>query len=103
MRLQEIMHTRVVTIGPDKPADLAWSLMQRREIRHLVVTDKARLVGVVSERDLGGRSGERIRRNRAVRDLMSPEVASALPETTLREAANLMRGRLIGCLPVVEE
>jgi CBS domain-containing protein len=103
MRLQEIMSTRVVTIGPDKPAELAWSRMQGREIRHLVVTDKERLVGVVSERDLGGRNGERIRKNRAVRDLMTPEVASAVPETTLRQAANLMRGRLIGCLPVVEQ
>lgn len=43
-----------------------------------------------------------MRRNRAVRELMSAEVASAVPHTTLRQAANLMRGRLIGSLPVVE-
>jgi CBS domain-containing protein len=37
-----------------------------------------------------------------VRDLMTPQVAVATPATTLRQAANLLRGRLIGCLPVVE-
>jgi CBS domain-containing protein len=103
MRLQEIMNTRVATIGPDAPARDAWSRMQDRRIRHLVVTEGRRLVGVISERDLGGRGGAEVRGKRAVRELMSAEVASAVPHTTLRQAANLMRGRLIGSLPVVED
>jgi acetoin utilization protein AcuB len=102
MRLHEIMSTRVATIGPDDAASKAWSRMQQRRIRHLVVADRTRLVGVISERDLGGRAGANIRRGRTVRDLMTPDVASAAPDTTLRQAANLMRGRLIGSLPVVE-
>jgi hypothetical protein len=31
--------------------------MQRQRIRHLLMTENGRLVGVLSERDLGGRSG----------------------------------------------
>jgi acetoin utilization protein AcuB len=77
--------------------------MQDRRIRHLVVTDRKHVVGIISERDLGGRGGADIRRNRAVRDLMSSKVADAGPGTTLRQAANLMSSRLIGCLPVVDE
>jgi CBS domain-containing protein/ribosome-associated translation inhibitor RaiA len=103
MRLQEIMNTRVATIGPDETAANAWSRMQNRRIRHLVVTEEEHMVGVISERDLGGRNGAGIRRHRAVRDLMTPRAASAVPGTTLRQAANLMRGRLIGSLPVVED
>lgn len=103
MRLQEIMNTDVVTIGPDEPANTAWSQMERKRIRHLVVMEDGRLVGVLSERDLGGRSGASVRRNRTVRELMTPQVASAKPTTTLRQAANLMRGRLIGSLPVLED
>ncbi len=103
MRLQEIMSTRVITIGPDEPASAAWSRMEREGIRHLVVAEGRRPLGVLSERDLGGRKGGAVRRGRTVRDLMTRHVASARPSTTLREAANLMRGRLIGSLPVVED
>jgi CBS domain-containing protein len=102
MRLREIMSARVVTIEPREPASVAWSRMQRQRIRHLVVTENARLVGVVSERDLGGRNGDAIRRGRVVQDLMTARVVGAETKTTLRQAANLMRGRRIGCLPVFE-
>lgn len=103
MRLQEIMSTRIVSVGPDETADAAWSEMQRRGIRHLVVLEDGRMVGVLSERDLGGRDGAASRRGRAVRELMTASPASAAPTTTLRQAANLMRGRLIGSLPVVAD
>jgi CBS domain-containing protein len=76
--------------------------MRKHRIRHLVVTDDGALAGVISERDLGGRSGDETRKGRTVAELMSSRVVSAAPTTTLREAANLMRGRLIGSLPVLE-
>jgi CBS domain-containing protein len=97
------MRTNVVTIEPTDTASAAWSRMQQRRIRHLVVTENGELVGVLSERDLGGRSGASVRKGKSVGELMSPKVVSVGPETTLREAANLMRGRLVGSLPVVED
>lgn len=103
MRLQEFMTTDVVTIGPDEAADVAWSRMEQEGIRHLVVQEGGDLIGVVSERDLGGRKGGALRKGRTVRDFMTPRVAVAKPGTTLRQAANMMRGRLIGCLPVVSD
>ncbi len=103
MRLQEIMNTDVVTIRPDQTATAAWTRMQRKRIRHLVVSEDSRLLGMISDRDLGGRDGAAVRRGRTVRDLMTENVATASPTTTLRQAANLMRGRLIGSLPVLED
>jgi CBS domain-containing protein/ribosome-associated translation inhibitor RaiA len=102
MRLSEIMNPRVVTIGPKEAADVAWGRMQRRRIRHLVVMEDAHLVGILSERDLGGRSGADLRRSRVVEELMTARLVSVEPTMTLREAANLMRGRRIGCLPVLD-
>lgn len=102
MRLQEILNPDVVVIGPDETADSAWSRMRRKRIRHLVVTEGVHLVGVISDRDLGGAHGAALRRGRTVRELMTTSPAVAMPTTTLRQAANLMRGRLIGSLPVVE-
>jgi CBS domain-containing protein len=103
MRLQEIMNTRVLSVGSQDEATFAWSRMQRRRIRHLVVVDGDRLVGVLSDRDLGGRDGAVLRRGRVVADLMSSRVVSGHPTMTLRQAANLMRGRRISCLPVLDE
>jgi len=102
MRLRELMRTRVVTIESGEGAGSAWSKMRKHRIRHLVVTESGSLAGVISERDLGGRSGDEIRTGRTVGALMSSRVVSAEPTTTLSEAANLMRGRLIGSLPVLE-
>jgi CBS domain-containing protein len=76
--------------------------MRRGRIRHLVVMERGRLVGVLSERDLGGRAGADTRKRRKVQDLMTPHVASAVPETTVGEAAELMREQLIGSLPVLD-
>ena len=101
--IREVMSTRVITIGPKEAATEAWTRLRRGRIRHLVVMDGRRLVGVLSERDLGGRAGANTRKRRRVQDLMTAHVVSADPETTLREAADLMRKRLIGSLPVLDD
>jgi CBS domain-containing protein/ribosome-associated translation inhibitor RaiA len=102
MQLGEIMTPRVVTIAPDAPASAAWTRMRRRGIRHLVVMDNGQLVGVVSERDLGGRAGTSKRRGRLVRNMMTRNVVNAGPEMSVDDAADRMRERLIGSLPVME-
>jgi CBS domain-containing protein len=102
MRLREIMTTPVVSVSPDEPARSAWARMELKGIRHMVVTEGRLLLGVLSDRDLGGIKGGALRKGRTVRDLMTLQVTTATPGTTLRQAANLMRGQLIGCLPVVD-
>jgi CBS domain-containing protein len=87
-------------VSPGQPAEHAWELMQARRIHHLVVTENARIVGVLSDRDAGGRRGESLRRNRTVGELMTDRVVTVNSRTTVRQAANLMRGRSIGCVVV---
>lgn len=103
MRLADIMETAVDTIGLDDSAEAAWERMRLGRIHHLVVMNEHAMAGVISDRDLGGARGARLRDGRQVRDLMTPNVVAAAPTTTVREAANLMRGRSIGCLPVVQK
>ncbi|MDQ3365683.1 MAG: CBS domain-containing protein [Myxococcota bacterium] len=102
MRIAEIMTRNVRSVPPELSAQRAWSEMQRARIHHLVVMERARIVGIVSARDLGGPRGAAIRGHRTVADLMTPQVVAAAPETTVRKAAQLLRGRVIGCLPVVD-
>lgn len=75
--------------------------MRDQRIRHLVVIEHGRLVGVLSSRDFE-RHGDTIA-ERTVGELMTRSPASAMPRTTLRQAANLMRGGLIGSLPIVQD
>jgi acetoin utilization protein AcuB len=96
MRLQDIMSTPVETITTRTPAAEARALMKRQAIHHLVVMDGRKPIGVVSARDL---AADRLG---SVRDIMSAPVATARPRATVREAANLLRGRTVGCLPIVD-
>ena len=57
---------------------------------------------MISASDLGGKSGEPVRARRRVIDLMTEKLVVAQPETTVREAANLMRGHAVNCLPVFD-
>lgn len=99
MRVEEIMKKRVETIAADEPIIAAVERMRQRRIRHLVVMRGKVIAGIVSDRDLGAlRPGQAF-----VEDVMSAPAVSATPETTVRKAANLLRGRSIGCLPVMEK
>ncbi len=101
MRLEEVMTAPVVTVNAEDEASVAWERMRRRRVRHLVVTGPdGHMCGVVSAGDLGGRSGDLVRSGRRVADLMTGKVVVASPDTTVREAANLMRGHGLNCLPV---
>ena len=101
MRVREVMTERVKTVPAAATADEAWALMRTHGVHHLVVMEGREIVGVVSDRDLGGRRGAAVRSHRMVSELMTEHVVTADPELTVRKAANLMRGRSIGCLVVV--
>ncbi|MEM0217293.1 MAG: CBS domain-containing protein [Candidatus Nezhaarchaeales archaeon] len=49
---REIMSTPLITIEPETPLTTAMSRMARNKIRRLVVLNKGRLVGIVTERDV---------------------------------------------------
>jgi CBS domain-containing protein len=76
--------------------------MRSKRIHHLIVTEGARLVGLLSDRDAGGRRGASVRRDRTVADLMTPAVITVQPSIPVRKAADMMRGRSIGCLVVTD-
>lgn len=100
MRLGEIMSEDVEIIAASAPLAEAREQMRRQEVRHLLVTDGASVVGVLSQRDVSRRRGNETLK---VRDAMSAPVVIAGPRTNVREAANLLRGNRIGCLPIVDD
>lgn len=101
MRLREVMRRDVETISPRESAAIAFERMRRSKIRHLVVKDGSKVVGVLSDRDVAGLGS--LRQVETVGDVMTAPAVCGTPDLTIRKAANLMRGRTVGCLPVLDE
>ena len=102
MRVFEIMTEGVQTVPQTMPAADAWELMRRKRIHHLVVTRDLAVVGILSDRDTGSGVGADVRALHTVADLMTSQGVTVRANDTLRTLANVMRGRTIGCAPVVE-
>jgi CBS domain-containing protein len=96
------MSCEIKTTRPDASATEARSAMRTSRLRHLLVVDGRDVVGIISDRDLGGRLASSAE-GRSVGDLMTRTIVTARPETTVRQAANLLRGHVIGCLVVLDE
>ncbi|MDH5308165.1 MAG: CBS domain-containing protein [Myxococcales bacterium] len=110
----EIMEREVATLGADEHLDLVEDVMRLGRVRHMPVLDGDRVIGIVSQRDLLAASlskalafdpSERrtFLRSIVVREVMSRDVETIEPDATLREAAQRMMQRNIGCLPVVRD
>ena len=99
------------TVTADTPLREAFRRMRQHGIRHLLVMDRDRVVGVISDRDLRRNDGEGdiwalsahylLERGLHARDVMRADLVTVEDETSTAEAARLMIERRIGCLPVV--
>jgi CBS domain-containing protein len=109
------MTTDVFTLRRNDRLSIADDLMRQRRIRHIPVLDEdGRLAGIVSQRDLfrsailrtlgfGSRAEDQVLNSLVVKEAMTTQVETIGPDAPIREAAERMCGRKIGCLPVVED
>ena len=103
-RVEQVMSTKVFTVGPDDVIDLAASLMDWKHVRHVPVEEGGKLVGVLSSRALlriiaRGQTPETV----AVRDIMVTDIVTIGPDASPLEAIALMRDKGLGALPVVDK
>lgn len=115
MKVREWMSPDPVTVGPDTTVAAARDLLDAKGFRHLPVVDHGRLIGIVSDRDVGI-SATALRtalREHTIEDLLDDgrpieAVMSTRPhvipaDATLEEAARLLVSRRISALPVVDD
>jgi CBS domain-containing membrane protein len=114
MLVKDLMTTDVFTVDRNEALLTADRMMNLGRIRHVVVVgDDGELAGVVSQRDLfhsglikalgyGTRAMQKTLDTLMVKEVMSTDVVTTRPDTPLRNAAELMFTRKIGCLPVVD-
>ena len=110
MLVRDFMTRKVITVNAGTPSHEALSLMKRRHIRRLPVLQGKQLVGIVTWADLMRASSSSARKSASteatavtVMDLMTPNPLTVAEDTTLEEAAVLMRNHKVGGLPVVED
>ena len=106
--LRQVMTPAPFCIGPEASALELVMLLNERGHRHLLVTDdRKRLVGVISDRDVGRCFGpgkypdkEALKKITAGQ-LMSTNVVTISPDAPLQSAVSLMVDNGISCLPVI--
>ena len=104
LTVADIMTRQVVTLNPHHSFSDAVTLMAKHSFRHFLVVDTAaRLVGVISDRDiLRALSRTPNWKTTSVSQFMSREVISVKPETEISAAVGKMLSKRINCLPVVD-
>ena len=96
-KVEEAMSIPLLTIKADCSILEATDLMTERSVRHLVVTEKKEVIGIISIRDVL-RSKELP--SISIRRLMSMAVFALIRGSTIRDAAKLMNHNKIGSLLV---
>jgi CBS domain-containing protein len=92
----EVMGTELFTLTPDTVVGSALRLAATKRIHHFLVIEDGSLTGIVCQDDL-----RLARQGALVGECMSSPVLCIGPETTLKEAADIMQENAVGCLPVV--
>lgn len=96
-RVEEAMSFPLLTIKADSSIFDATDLMAERFVRHLAVTEKKEVIGIVSIRDVLRSEGLPWI---SIRRLMSMAIFALIRGSTIRDAAKLMRHNKIGSLLV---
>jgi CBS domain-containing protein len=77
---------------------MAKELFRRYDIHHLVVVDQKNVIGLIADRDLMDIAGDT-----PVQRAMMRQPVTITSDETVRKAAALMSGHVIGSLPVVDD
>lgn len=98
MRVKDVMQKNVRTISPSESTEMVKEMFRRYDIHHLVVVDRKQVVGLIADRDLID-----LKRDTRVQDVMNRKPVTISREETVRKAAALMTGHVIGSLPVIDD
>lgn len=107
LHVEQYMTTSLFTVNEDELVGMVAFLMDRNDIRHVLVEDdQHRLVGIVSYRSLVRLMAEESSQGGeapAVKSVIERDPLSVAPETSTLEAIDLMRSHHVSCLPVVKD
>lgn len=100
-KVAEIMSSPVETVGRGSPVFEASKLMGEKGIKRLPVVEEGSVVGIVTQTDLI-RASASYGMWRDVTEIMSRDVARVKKAASVAEATEVMTGRKISCIVVME-
>jgi CBS domain-containing protein len=103
MKISEIMTKAAVTDSSQDTLTEACDKMRQNQTSSILIMDGERLVGIVTERDVVKAIAHGLDpKETRLKDLMTTDIVTIGPMTTLKEAANIMATKWIRHLPIVE-
>lgn len=115
MKVAQLMTKKLITVRPMDSVEEAVKLLRQRGVRHLLVMDKSRLVGIISDRDIKRALDPQKTKKRVmsvgglyfliepilVEEIMTRGPKTISPDDTAQDAALVMLANRFGALPVV--
>ena len=102
MRISDVMTEAAVTDRPDDTLEQAARKMWKQQTGSLLVLEGGELLGIVTERDILKAVANGVPLDRRISDVMSKDLITANPGTSLREAATIMTEKWIRHLPILD-
>jgi CBS domain-containing protein len=102
VRIAEVMTEAAVTDRPDDSLREAAVKMREQQTGSLLVLEGNDLVGIVTERDVLKAVATGMDLDGPISEVMSKDLVTVEPGTSLREAARIMADRWIRHLPVLD-
>jgi CBS domain-containing protein len=102
--ISEVMTPNPVTLSAGRSAVDAAELMPGRDLGDVIVMDRNRVMGIVTDRDLAGRAVASGQDPAQVRlgDICSKELYTVKPTDPAEEVINLMREKAVRWIVVIE-
>jgi acetoin utilization protein AcuB len=99
MRVRDVT-SPTLCVRYEEPSGLTLDRMRSAGVEHLIITRQKDIVGVASEKDLELFSAGNV-------DAPVGQIATAVEvlgsDAPVKDAANVMRARRVGCVPVVDD
>ena len=103
MKISEIMTQAAVTDSSEDTLTEACDKMRHAQTSSILIMDGDRMIGIVTERDVVKAVAQGLDpKETRVKDLMTSDIVTIGPMTTLKDAAEIMASKWIRHLPIVE-
>nr|WP_111976936.1 CBS domain-containing protein [Algibacillus agarilyticus] len=114
MSINQIMSTRVVSVQMDDTLATAKQIFENTKFHHLLVIEKHKLVGVVSDRDIlkqlspfidtpREHNRDTATLNKKIHQMMSRDLVVMLANEPIAKAVSLFNQHAISCIPIIDE
>ena len=113
MKIEQLMTKSIVSVRMDDMLSQVKSLFESHKFHHLLVVENAKLVGVLSDRDLfkalspnigsGSETAkDKASLNKRVHQVMGRNLVTLTPTCSLFKAIKLFNQTSVSCIPVVD-